>query len=105
MAALLRKPMGFNQLSRALVGISQNTLASRLDTLEGLGIITRTVLSVIPPATLYTVNHPGRELSEILAGLARWGDRWLASESAATGVLAPSRWNDGGEAVVERTSP
>jgi len=94
-AALLWKPMGFNQLSRALVGISQNTLANRLDSLEALGVITRTVLSVTPPATLYTVDRPGRELSDTLAGLARWGERWLASEGAEGGVLAPSRWNDG----------
>jgi DNA-binding HxlR family transcriptional regulator len=94
-AVLLWKPMGFNQLSRALVGISQNTLANRLDNLEGLGVITRTVLSVTPPATLYTVDRPGRELSDALAGLARWGERWLASEEHDGGALLPSRWNDG----------
>jgi DNA-binding HxlR family transcriptional regulator len=94
-AALLWKPMGFNQLSRALVGISQNTLANRLHNLEALGVITRTVLSVTPPATLYTVDRPGRELSDALAGLARWGERWLAPEEHDGGALLPSRWNDG----------
>ncbi len=94
-AALLWKPMGFNQLSRALEGISQNTLANRLDSLEALGVITRTVLSVTPPATLYAVDRSGRELSDALTGLSRWGERWLASANGAGGALAPSRWSDG----------
>lgn len=94
-AALLWKPMGFNQLSRALVGISHNTLANRLDSLEALGVITRTVLSVTPPATLYTVDRPGRELSDALTGLSRWGERWLASADGDGGALEPPRWNDG----------
>ncbi len=94
-AALLWKPMGFNQLSRALGGISQNTLANRLDSLEALGVIMRTVLSVTPPATLYTVDRPGRELRDVLTGLSRWGERWLASADGDGGALEFPRWNDG----------
>jgi DNA-binding HxlR family transcriptional regulator len=69
--------MGFNQLSRALMGISQNTLAQRLHDLEALGVLTRSVLSVTPPATLYTLELPGRRLSDAVTALAQWGDRWL----------------------------
>lgn len=94
-AALLWKPMGFNQLSRALLGISQNTLANRLDSLEALGVITRTVLSVTPPATLYTVDRAGRELSDALTGLSRWAERWLTSADGDGGTLEPPKWNDG----------
>jgi hypothetical protein len=58
-------------------GISQNTLAQRLHDLEALGVLTRSVLSVTPPATLYTLELPGRRLSDAVTALAQWGDRWL----------------------------
>ncbi len=58
-AALLWKPMGFNQLSRFLGDISTGTLSSRLGDLEARGLITRTVLSVTPPSTLYDVDRAG----------------------------------------------
>ncbi len=77
-AALLWKPMGFNQLVRVLDGISPNTLARRLDDLEALGIISRAVVTVTPPATLYTVDQPGRELGKAIEELAEWGERQLA---------------------------
>ena len=76
-AALLWKPMGFNQMVRFLEGISPNTLARRLDDLEALGMISRTVVTVTPPATLYTVEQPGRELATAIDELAQWGERRL----------------------------
>ena len=52
--ALLESPLGFNELGRA-VGANPTTLAHRLERLEQLGVLERTVHSVMPRGA------PGRD--------------------------------------------
>src|SRR5438309_5327599 len=51
--ALLEGPLGFNELGRTVGGCNPATLKARLDRLEDLGLLHRTVHSFMPPRTLY----------------------------------------------------
>ena len=62
--ALLEGPQGFNELGRS-VGANPSTLVQRLERLETIGIVERTVHSVMPPRTSYGLTlrrrrAPGR---------------------------------------------
>lgn len=94
LSAILWKPMGFNQLCRYLAGISPNTLAKRLDRLETLGLVDRTVISATPPATQYSPTAAARELRSVLVDLGNWGARYARSgqpdvRQAPAGVTVP----------------
>src|SRR5438477_10177551 len=51
--ALLEGPLGFNELGRTVGGCNPATLKARLDRLEDLGLLHRTVHSFMPPRTSY----------------------------------------------------
>ena len=70
--ALLEGPMGFNELGR-VVGANPTTLASRLERLERLGLLERTVHSVMPPRTSYALSTGGVALQDVIEAIDRWG--------------------------------
>ena len=70
--ALLEGPLGFNELGRA-VGANPTTLAQRLERLESLGVVDKTVHSVMPPRTSYTLTCSGRALQDVIDAIDRWG--------------------------------
>jgi DNA-binding HxlR family transcriptional regulator len=70
--SLLDGPMGFNDLGRA-VGANPTTLAQRLERLERLGVLERTVHSVMPPRTSYALTCAGRALQDVIGAIERWG--------------------------------
>jgi DNA-binding HxlR family transcriptional regulator len=78
--ALLKGPLGFNELGRK-VGANPSTLAQRLEHLEEVGIVERTVQSVMPPRTSYNLSPAGMELQSVIDALACW---------AATHLKAPA---------------
>jgi DNA-binding HxlR family transcriptional regulator len=69
--ALLQGPLGFNELGRK-VGANPSTLAQRLEHLEEVGIVERTVQSVMPPRTSYALSPAGMELHTVIDALACW---------------------------------
>jgi DNA-binding HxlR family transcriptional regulator len=69
---LLDKPFGFNELSRAVGGVNAATLAQRLDLLENIGIVKKTVHSVMPPRTSYQLTPTGVELQGVVEAIDRW---------------------------------
>ncbi|HMA36003.1 MAG TPA: helix-turn-helix domain-containing protein [Chloroflexia bacterium] len=71
--ALLEGPRGFNELSRSSGGCNPATLAQRLDQLEGLGLVSKTVLSVMPPRTIYDLTPAGRDLRAVIDAIHQWG--------------------------------
>ena len=73
--ALLPGPMGFNELGRATGGCNPATLAQRLDRLETLGLVTRTVEQVMPPRTSYALTEGGRELQSVIDAIDCWAQR------------------------------
>ena len=70
--ALLAGPAGFNELSRALGTTSASLIASRLERLERLKVVEKTVLSVQPPRHRYALTPAGRQLQQVFAALQDW---------------------------------
>ena len=75
---LLGGPRGFNELSRAIGGCNTATLAQRLDRLEGLRIVKKTVCSVMPPKSSYELTSVGVELDAVVRAIDRWARKHLA---------------------------
>jgi len=76
---LLQGPLGFNDLSRAVGGCNSTTLTQRLDRLEQLGLVSKTVISTMPPRTSYELTDSGRELQEIIDAIDRWARKNLVA--------------------------
>lgn len=70
--SLMREERGFNDLARTLGAIGPTTLAGRLDRLEGLGLVARTVHSVSPPRTSYALTPSGQALSSVFEAVGAW---------------------------------
>ncbi|MVU77077.1 transcriptional regulator [Nocardia sp. ET3-3] len=80
-----RHPYHFNELHRAIEGISQRMLTRTLRSLETDGLITRTVFPTLPPTVEYALTPLGRSLLRPLSALADWavvhGDEITAARS------------------------
>jgi DNA-binding HxlR family transcriptional regulator len=79
--ALLDGPLGFNELGRAVGGCNPATLKVRLDHLEELGIVTRTVHSQMPPRTSYELAPAGVDLQRVIDEIDGWGRKHLDAEA------------------------
>lgn len=77
--ALLDGPMGFNELGRAVGGCNPATLKLRLDHLEELALVTRTVHSYMPPRTSYALAPAGVDLQRVIMAIDGWGREHLPS--------------------------
>ncbi len=64
--------MRHGQLQRAVGGISQKVLTQVLRSLEGNGIVVRTVYPVVPPQVEYSLTRLGKSLVPILSDLCGW---------------------------------
>jgi DNA-binding HxlR family transcriptional regulator len=71
--SLLEGPHGFNELARSVGGANATTLSQRLERLEGIGVVRKTVESTMPPRTRYALTSAGRELESVIAAIDRWG--------------------------------
>lgn len=71
--SLLVRPHGFNELARAVGGANATTLSQRLERLEALGVITKSVESTMPPRSRYQLTEAGRELEAVITAIDRWG--------------------------------
>ena len=76
---LHRGPTRFNALQRALPGITQRMLTLQLRTLEGDGIVTRTVHPSVPPQVEYALTPLGESLSPVFDALMDWDKSRLAA--------------------------
>ena len=84
--ALLEEPRGFNELGRVVGGVNPKTLSQRLERLEGLGIVDRTVISTMPPRTEYALTEAGAELDEVIASIDSWSRRHAEALQSSTRV-------------------
>ncbi|MGB3444423.1 MAG: helix-turn-helix domain-containing protein [Actinophytocola sp.] len=62
----------YNELHRAIEGISQRMLTRTLRTLEADGLVTRTVHPTVPPSVEYGLTERGRSLLVPVSALADW---------------------------------
>jgi len=67
-----RRPYRFNELGRAIDGISQRMLTRTLRGLEQDGLVSRTVLPTVPPSVEYALTDLGRSLLGPLSAVADW---------------------------------
>ncbi|MFB4300735.1 winged helix-turn-helix transcriptional regulator [Actinomadura sp. NTSP31] len=74
LAALRRNggPMRFNELRRALDGITQKMLTRTLRALERDGLVSRTVYPTVPPRVEYALTGLGAEAGRLTAAIADW---------------------------------
>jgi DNA-binding HxlR family transcriptional regulator len=82
---LLDGPRRFNDLSRTVGGCNPATLAQRLDRLEELGIVKRTVHSVMPPHTTYELTQAGLALREVIGAIDHWARQYLSPSLSKEG--------------------
>lgn len=75
--------MRFNQLRRAIDGISQRMLTRTLRGLERDGLVSRTVTPSVPPRVDYELTALGHSLSEPIAALGNWAMRHIGEVEAA----------------------
>ena len=69
----------FNELQRLMPAITQRMLTLQLRTLEGDGIVTRTVHPSVPPQVEYALTPLGESLSPVFDALMDWDKSRLAA--------------------------
>lgn len=65
---------GFNELQRALDGISPRILSLRLKEMVEHGLITKTIFPTTPPQVEYALTPKGESLKSIITQLGDWAD-------------------------------
>lgn len=83
-SSLMGGPRHFNELGRDCGGASGKVLIQKLEKMEQFGIVTRTVLSVSPPRTVYALTPAGFALRPTIGAVDHW---------ARTYLPAPLDWN------------
>ena len=76
----------FDEMVRR-TGAPRDTLAARLRTLTGAGILQRRQYSEHPARFEYHLTEAGRDLYPVIMTLMRWGDQYLAGEDGPPLVL------------------
>ena len=69
---LYQRPHRFNELKRAVEGISQQMLTRTVKALERDGLVARTVHPTVPPQVEYRLTDLGHSLSEPILHLGTW---------------------------------
>jgi len=87
-------PKRFNELRRAVSGISQRMLTLTLRGLERDGLVTRTVYPTIPPRVEYQLTGLGCSLLKAVRALGLW-----AIENRDEILEARRRFDEGGDPV------
>lgn len=72
MALLENGTLRFTELLRLVDGVSQRMLTVTLRHLERDGLVSRTVLPVIPPHVAYSLTELGRSLNATVLALVTW---------------------------------
>lgn len=71
---LLSGTRRFNELRRAIPGVTQRMLTNQLRELEEDGLITRKIYAEVPPKVEYTLSELGHSMTPILISLKDWGE-------------------------------
>jgi DNA-binding HxlR family transcriptional regulator len=76
----------FDEMVRR-TGAPRDTLAARLRTLTGAGILERRQYCEHPARFEYHLTAAGRDLYPVIVTLMRWGDRYLAGDDGPPLIL------------------
>ncbi len=77
---LLERPARFAEIARAIPGITESMLSTRLAELKEAGLVTREVLEGPPIASLYRLTSSGEALRPALMALGEWAHAHLGAE-------------------------
>jgi DNA-binding HxlR family transcriptional regulator len=88
--ALEQGPLRYNEIRRAIEGISQRMLTLTLKGLERDGLVNRTMYPTIPPRVDYELTELGRNLMVPLRSLYAWAVKHRAAMLAARRKFAES---------------
>ncbi len=78
--SLLSGPKGFNELSRAVGGCNSATLTQRLESLELLGVISKSCETQAPgklPRSIYGLTPAGQDLQTVVDAIGQWAQQHL----------------------------
>ena len=70
------RPFGFNELRRAISGISQKVLSSNLKEMEAAGLINSEVVPETPVRTEYSLTELGASLMPLIESMVTWGTNY-----------------------------
>src|SRR5882757_8623776 len=73
-------PAGFRELARAIDGISDSMLSTRLNDLTEAGLITRSVDDGPPVSVAYALTDAGHALIPALSEITNWAKSHLPSD-------------------------
>ena len=76
----------FDEFQRTL-GIGRNILTARLNALVDEGVLRKVPYQERPPRYEYRLTDKGRDVSNILAVMAAFGDKWLLCDETSPLVL------------------
>ncbi|MQA08723.1 MAG: transcriptional regulator [Pseudonocardiaceae bacterium] len=88
---LLEGTKRFNELDKALHGITPRMLTRQLRELETDGLVQRTVYPQVPPKVEYSVTDIGESLRAITNELEQWGHnyrKWERTQHNASGSVS-----------------
>ena len=85
-----QRPWRFSELESTL-GISPNTLSSRLAELVEAGLLTRESYDEIPPRVEYEATQRALDLAPVFEQLREWAEK----HGEATGLVAPTEQKAG----------
>ena len=94
LGALTKEPtLRYNDLQRAVRGISQRMLTLRLRKLEEHGLLNRTVFATVPPRVDYALTPLGRTLIVPVRALLHWviDNRAAMAETRLKYAKAPKK--------------
>jgi DNA-binding HxlR family transcriptional regulator len=74
--ALTERPLRFGELVKAVPGLSDRLLSTRLRELEEEGVVERLVEPGAPVRVTYSLTEKGTELRPAIAELRQWAKRW-----------------------------
>jgi len=87
LAALMRGPVHYAELQRAVPGISERMLSNRLAELTTADLVIREVVAGPPLGVRYRVTVKGAALRPAMEQLAKWADEHFPSIAARSGCL------------------
>lgn len=76
--ALADAPKRFSELQTEAGGVNPRTLSSRLDFLETVGVVERTVYPETPPRVEYALTKKGRDLLPVIQSMIAWAEKYPA---------------------------
>ena len=77
LGTLSDRPASFRELERAVPGISDSMLSTRLGALRNAGLVIRAVGEGPPVSVAYQLTDAGRALLPALEQISRWADEYL----------------------------